>query len=305
MTNIILTLTEWFPNFYNWLYDKMVNAMSRSGFPDMPKEWKLSPAPPPHITNPLVGDELYALMESGFAQPVMNVTRITGPNSMELADGASLEDIDAIVYCTGYDYSVDFLPEEFNPYPVVGQPGNFYRGIFPLHEDAKVRNSLAFMGHIAVTLPGLAQWDLCAMAISQTWLGKHPLPPLAEMKTWHVGYLRWWRELLASSPVESTAYVGFVPLADHLRWLDKTAGTDLFSHFGWGSKGWSFWNEDKDFYRLCKNGLFSPALWRLFATGGRKEWSQAKEQIYKDNESAKRQIEKRMENLRTIEEKDK
>jgi dimethylaniline monooxygenase (N-oxide forming) len=123
------------------------------------------------------------------------------------------------------------------------------------------------------------------------------------MKKWHSDLLEYRRNLLASSPYESTHYPAIVPMADHLRWLDETSGTDVLSRFGWSWKAWSFWWQDRSFYNLCKNGIFSSALWRLFETGKRKAWSGAREQIYKDNEAAKKQVSDRKAFLKSQENK--
>jgi len=73
-------------------------------------------------------------------------------------------------------------------------------------------------------------------------------------------------------------------LPDHLEWFDRTAGAGIFAHFSWLSwRSWRFWWQDRRFYYLCKSGLLSPAIWRLFEMGGRKAWAGAKGQIIKDN----------------------
>ena len=70
-----------------------------------------------------------------------------------------------------------------------------------------------------------------------------------------------------------------------------------------GAKVLGFWWRDREFYKLCKSGIWSPAIWRLFDTGKKKTWSGARAQIYKDNEIAKKQVQHRKEYLRRLEEK--
>lgn len=167
---------------------------------------------------------------------------------MELSNDRILEDVDAIIYCTGYDFAVPFLSKEFNPYPVVGEVAYLYRGIVPLHPDLSVRDSLAFLGQTAVTLPGLLQMELQGMAVSQLWRGLSPIPPLDEMKGWHQSWVQWRRDVVAKQKMKSTFYTAFVPLGDHLMWLDKTAGTGFFDNFGFfKSRAWSFWWNDKNY----------------------------------------------------------
>jgi dimethylaniline monooxygenase (N-oxide forming) len=225
------------------------------------------------------------------------IKRVIGPRAVELANGRVLEDIDAIVYCTGYDFSVPFLPEEFNPYPVIGQPANLYRGIVPLHPDARVRESLAFLAHVAITFPGLQQFEIQGMAVSQLWQGTSQLPPLDEMKQWHEEWIDWRNRTIASQKQKSTFYTSSVPLGDYFSWLDKTAGTGLLDNFGWlKPRAWAFWWRDPKLYRICKSGLFTPAIWRLFDMGKRKpmEWDRAREMILSENERAKRSVERRL-----------
>ena len=286
-------MATYLPHLFNWLMDKALRYMSAKAFPDVPESWRFSPAPSVAVTPPLIAHELYTLMKSGFAEPVAAVAHVTGPKSVLLTDGRALDDIDAIIYCTGYEWAVPFLPPEFNPYRVVGEPAELFHGTFPLHADPSVRNSLAFLGHGAVTFPGFVQHELLSMAVSQTWLGNSPLPPLAEMKTWHDGFLAWRRDVASRQKIDSTFYVGFLPFGDHMNWLDKTAGSGVFERFGWFNwKSWQFWWRERGFKSNILTGLLSPAIWRYFETGKRKAWVGAKEQILKDNEAAVKQKER-------------
>lgn len=281
---VSMFLTTHLPTLFNYLMDTMLASMSKKGFPDVPASWKFYPAPSMATTSPLIADELYPHLKSGFCKPVARVSRITGPRTVELTDGTVLEDIDAIVYCTGYDQSTPAVEDEYNPYPVPGQPSTLYRGTFSTHPDEDVRNSIAFLGHGHIGFPGFVQHELIIMAVAQVWLGNSALPSLPEMKKWQRGWLAWRENLLRKQTSESTFYVGMMPFEDHIRWFDDAAGTDVFSHFGWFSrKAWSFWWNDRNLYRECTRLVFSPAVWRLFESGKRKAWDGAKEQIYSDN----------------------
>lgn len=108
--------------------------------------------------------------------------------------------------------------------------------------------TLAFLGQTAVTLPGLLQMELQGMAVSQLWRSLSPIPLVDEMKRWHQSWVQWRRDLIAKQKVKSTFYTAFVPLGDHLMWLDKTAGTGFFDNFGFfKSRAWSFWWNDKNY----------------------------------------------------------
>lgn len=302
LTAFMLFATTWFPNVLSWLLDKAMVATSKAAFPNMRKAWNLLPAPSIATTAPLVADEIYPLLESGFCEPVAAVSRITGGKTIELKDGRVLEDIDAIIYTTGYNLETPFVEKEHNPYPVSGSTSYLYRGTFPLHEDSEVRNSLAFFGHAAVFFPGFVQHELIIMAVSQVWCGKSSLPPLEGMRAWYRGYMEWRQNLLNQQKSEATFYTVFQPLTDHMQWMEDAAGTELFDHFGWFSrKAWSFWWNDRKLYNLCANGLFSPSIWRLFETGKRKAWPKARDQIFLDNEACRAQVQARVQKLRLAE----
>lgn len=288
-------MSTWFPNFLNWMFDKVILSMSEKAFPNIPTKWNFSPAPSISVTPPLIADEIYPLLKNGFVEPCSEVKRITGPKTIELTDGTILTDIDAIIYCTGYEMAVPFLPAEFNPYPVIGEPPMLYRNIFAIHADPTVRNSLAILGQAAVPFPGFIQHELLSMAVSQVWQGKTRLPSYEGMQEWRRGYLAWRADLMSRQKIKSTFYVVFQPFGDHIRWLDQVAGTGLFENFGWSWKAWAFWWRDRELYRKCKSGLFSPAIWRLFETGRRKAWPDARRQIFEDNEIAERQVRERKE----------
>jgi dimethylaniline monooxygenase (N-oxide forming) len=295
-------MSSWCPTLFNWVIDKAILSMSKKAFPEVPPEWKFSPAPSISVTPPVIADEIYPLLRNGFVEPCAEIKRITGPKTIELTDGTTLQDIDSIIYCTGYDMAVPFLPTEFNPYPEIGQPPMLYRNLFPLHPDESVRNSLAILGQAAVPFPGFVQHELISMALSQVWQGKTKLPSYEDMQKWRDGFLAWRADMMSRQKMKSTFYVCFQPFSDHMHWLDEVAGTGIFEHFGWSAKAWGFWWRDRELYKLCKTGLFSPAIWRLFETGRRKAWVGARSQILEDNVQAERQVRGRKE---MMEEKEK
>lgn len=296
-------LTTWAPRLLNWLMGLAQARLARTAFPEAyssssPKEnkssWGFDPAPPLATTNPIVADEIYPLLASGFCEPVPAVRRVLGPDAVELASGRVLDGLDAIVYCTGYDQAVPFVSPEHDPYPVAGAPGTLYRGVFPTHPDPEVRASLAFLGHGFVVIPGLVQHELLVMAVIQVWKGNTALPSLDDMERWRRGWLAWRENLLRKQTAEATFYVGMMPLDDHLRWIDQAAGTDVLSRIGlFSRKAWAFWWRDRELYHKCADGCFSPAIWRLFETGKRKAWTGARQQILEDNLAVQRATERK------------
>jgi len=115
------------------------------------------------------------------------------------------------------------------------------------------------------------------------------------MQEWRRGFLAWRADVISRQKIKSSFYTIFVPISDHVKWLDMVAGTGLFENFGWSRKAWSFWWNDKELYKKCKTGLLTPTMWRLFETGKRKAWPMDREQIMKDNEIAAQREKERSE----------
>jgi dimethylaniline monooxygenase (N-oxide forming) len=289
------TLLNIFPTFFQWVVDSLLKSMSKKAFPNIPESWGFEPVNSTLVSVPLIGGQLYPHMESGFAEPVPEVAGIRGPSSVELKSGRVLDDIDTIIYCTGYDISipVKFEPVELDPYPYPGALPNLYRNIFSLSPDPAVRNSVAFLGQVAAPFPGFAQYESIAMAVSQIWLGKSALPPLSEMQQWRRDFVAWREATAKKYGVSSTFYPVFVPMANYLIWLDECAGLGIKKRLGlierWTNlETWSLWWNDRKLYNQVLTGLCSPAIFRLFDEGKRKPWAGAREQIFLDNDAINR-----------------
>ena len=296
-------MTKWLPNAWDWLFDKLLLMMSKKAYPGQRAEWNLTPAPSIATTPPLIADAIYPFLESGFAEPVSAVEQIAGAKAVKLTNGRVLADIDTIIYTTGYESAITFAPEEYNPYPIADEAPALYRNIFSLHPDPDVRNSLAFLGQGGIPFPGFIQFELVIWAVSQIWQGKSHLPKLHEMQKWHRDHLSWRESIISKSKFNTKFYSVFLLLPDHLPWLDSTAGTGMFAHFSlFNWRSWPFWWQDRQFYKLCKNGLMSPAMWRLFDMGRRRPWVEAKQQILLDNEFAKMRQEERVRGVQKLEE---
>lgn len=288
---------KWFPRLFDWLIDWVLRKMSEKSFPSIPTGWNFQPSPSVVISPPLIADEIYPHLTSGFAVPVPGIRRVTGPHSVQLSDSTDLDDISSIIYCTGYDGDVPIHSPSFRPYTYPGAVPNLYRGIFPLHPDPAIRTSLAYLGHGAVAVPGLAQHELVAMAISQVFRGTSTLPSFRQMQTWHAQRLAWRDQVLRRflPSTATTFYPVILPVYDQLPWLDATAGTRVFEHFGgrswWSRPAWAFWWADRDFYHRCLYGLFASGIWRLFdGRGKRRAWKGAREEILREQDRAREQV---------------
>ena len=302
MTFMMTFMNKYLNAPFWWMMQRVLNKQSQEGFPDAPEAWQLSPSPSVVVRTPLMADALWPLLKSGFAEPVSTIRRISGPKSIELVDGRTLDDIDTIIYCTGYHFSLPdgFIPQDvdaegYNLYPPgrEGREPRLYRNVFPMHENEEIRNSLAYLGHGYIPFPGFVQFEMTAAAVSQVWRGHSPLPSLPQMQAWFTQHLRRRKAIRDRYlPLEnSTFYPILLDITDSLEWIDQAAGVGLYKNLGGGWvnwRAWKLWWEDKEFYHILLNGIFTPAIWRLFETGKRRAlpWDECKQMIISENKRA-------------------
>lgn len=306
------------PSFCTWLFDNLVSGVSKKAYPDLPQKLGLLPAPSLAVSTPLFADTLYPFLESGFAEPVPAVKKVTGTNTVELTNGRELSEIDAIIYCTGYDFNIPegLVPRPssnadslaYHPYPDgPGTNPHLYLNMFPMSSDPAIRNSLAFLGQSAIHYPGFVQFELSAMSLSQVWLGNKPLPPYDEMLTWHEQQIKW-RSGLAkryNAAEGGTFYPAFLPFSQQLSWLLNTSGAGITENLGGKFNGlfnwkcWKLWWNDRELYDLCTKGILSPTIFRVFEAGGRKalDREDAKRRLRRDNEVFERAVKVKQEEL--------
>lgn len=319
MTFIMAFMVRHFGWLFWWLSQRAMVKHSKHAFSPIPDSWGLNPAPSVAVRTPLMADALWPLLRSNFAELVPSIRRICGPKRVEMTGGRVLDEIDAIIYCTGYHFR---LPEGlldhsegqlgFNPYPPSQEENPvplLYHNVFPLHENEAIRNSMAFLGHGYIPFPGLVQFEMTGAAVAQVWKGRTKLPSWPEMQRWHALHIKR-RNVLQNrySPLEnSTFYPSWLDFEDQLRWIDETAGCGLYENMGdigggWFNwRAWRLWWRDRKLYRVLRNGLFTPAIWRLFDTGKRRamDWETGKAMIWKENERADKDREVRLQTIST------
>ena len=123
--------------------------------------------------HPTVSSELLLRLGSGDAVAKANVERLDG-NSVAFEDG-SVEEIDAIVYATGYKITFPFFDEDF-----LSAPENR----FPLYKRAFKPgiDDLAFVG-FAQTIPTLFPFcELQSKLVARYAGGDYALPSISEME---------------------------------------------------------------------------------------------------------------------------
>ncbi|CAL6421713.1 unnamed protein product [Bathycoccus prasinos] len=116
------------------------------------------------------------ISENLFRKP--NVKALLENGSVEFEDGSVVENVDAIVYCIGYEYDFPFLdPKDAN----FSVDDNY---VNPLYEHLFVpenRSSLSFVGLCWKVVP-FPQFELQAKWIAKLLSGELKLPPTKEMK---------------------------------------------------------------------------------------------------------------------------
>ncbi|CAH1760298.1 269_t:CDS:10 [Entrophospora sp. SA101] len=95
------------PNFFRALLFKLIFHVSFGSYPD-----GLKPKTHPFSNHPTIKSDIFERLKTGtlFVKP--NIVEIKDDNSVVFDDGSIVENVDAIVYCTGYYYRFPFLEKE-------------------------------------------------------------------------------------------------------------------------------------------------------------------------------------------------
>jgi dimethylaniline monooxygenase (N-oxide forming) len=294
------------PDLMASMMNTMIKGMRKKNFPDLVKSHP-SFQPPrvldgiPHRL-PFLNDDIDANIASGTVECVPGVAAFTGPRSVELTDGSTLDDIDAVVVCSGYHYDFSLVHGAGNPVDPAAAPDGYaalaaqrfhspdspfprlYRGIL----SEQFPDSLCFLGHMVIMRSTFAINDLASMAVAGVWRGDRPLPTAAEMRRDIDAQYDFVVANTAKGPVPHPGF-RMVTAADTYQWLNEAAGTGVEERLGplgcWSLRAWKLWWQDRKFYNLLMGGIDTPFVYRLFETGkaGRKVWPDAKAAIIESN----------------------
>ncbi|CAH0058478.1 unnamed protein product [Clonostachys solani] len=278
--NIGMSLQRYLPNLMRVCGDIGVKYISRrmlGGKPD--PSWGIEPFPSPSLTLPGVWERVLPFLQDGSLTSLKGVKRFTGPKSIEFADGTVVDDVDAVILATGYqaDFSllgpdiVDRSKPDLDWY----HGPEMYRlwmNLFP----PKYADSLAVINYSAFgKANGFSFADVTSLAICNAWRGAEPFPSREAMDKHVDEHQRWvagrWR-------IEPNTDTSAVKTWEFQGWLHQAAGTGMES-LGWGWKGWKFWWQDPEMYRLMNDGVETAHMYRYFETGKRKTWAGAREAI--------------------------
>ncbi|KAF9874795.1 dimethylaniline monooxygenase 2 [Colletotrichum karsti] len=273
-------LEHYFPTIFGLLGESVVKKNVQA-LGEQDPDWGFEPSPSLGISfNAIVvNDELFSRLRDGSVHSVRGVRRIAGPHAVELDDGKIIQDVDVIIAATGYRPDFSLVPDlSHNTMSDPNHPAlpNLYQNIFAVEYP----DSLACVSYCTVNDNAASYRELQSMAIAQVWAGNSSLPPAAEMRRNLAMYQRWiWKKVRAFSG----APTGTGRQHSWMRFVHEMAGTGMYEYLGWGRKGWQFWWQDRDFYRLVAWGAYSPHMYRLFETGKRRTWPGAREAIIKVN----------------------
>ncbi|KAF1955038.1 FAD/NAD(P)-binding domain-containing protein [Byssothecium circinans] len=99
-------------------------------------------------------------------------------------DGSVLDDIDAVIYCTGYKPSYPFWNAKANGGPLYDYDENRLRGFYQHTFSRAFPNSIAVVGIPRVLT--FRSFEYQAVALARLFSGRNakPLPPAVEMEAW-------------------------------------------------------------------------------------------------------------------------
>ena len=273
----------YFPN----LTIKLSNLGSRflmRDYGDLDPEWRLpGDAPPFVLALGQAFEDILPHLRDGSVTSMHGIKRILGPKTVEFQDGQVVDDVDAILCCTGYeaDFSLTPFVEMSKPendgkgHAYGGPPiARLYKNMFPpAHAD-----SVAILAYSAYGKNnGFSFADVVSMAVSNIWRGvsSDMLPSRAEMErqinenqAWVAGRWHMYNHTEVSA-VKQWEFQGF---------LHEAAGTGM-ENLGWGWKGWLFFLRDPKMSWLMNHGVETAHAYRYFETGKRQTWSGAREAI--------------------------
>lgn len=278
-------ISRLFPSFSERLFNKATRKIMKDAFGEADASWGLDPAPSVLVANPVISDTLIANLRSQAVQSIAGIHHFKGGRQIELAFGEVIE-ADVVICCTGYMNDFSLLEKEYDPSSTPSSswleaPGSknrpyprLYQNVFSLNAP----DSLAFLGCVWFVTGAFCLADLASMCIAQVWSGKASLPPPSKMQDWVDRQERRVCNLAQRGAVIPST----VPPSEWLSWADKTAGTGVEEHVGWGWKGWLFWWRERRLWKMVMDGPFTSVFWRLFS-GKRKHWDGARAEIMRVN----------------------
>ncbi|EEY15014.1 dimethylaniline monooxygenase [Verticillium alfalfae VaMs.102] len=232
------------PGIFQILADGLLQKNSNSHFSgeeaEQNLEWGLEETSG-DVTTIICNDHLKRLVHEKRIASVKGVKRIIGPRTVELDNGDIIDDVDAIIACTGYRADFSLLPDLPSTKLDASLPvfPDLYQMIFP----PRYADSLACTNYCIINESAAAYRELQAMAIAQVWAGHSILPSEEAMMVQVHEYQTWLACQMLAFPA---TMLGKGQMYPWMRWLHDTAGTGLYEHMGWSLKGMWFWLRNRE-----------------------------------------------------------
>ena len=282
---VVRWLEERAPTLFGEMLDHVLKRESRAAFGEQDPSWRFEPSPSgalgPIAT--VINEDLIPLVRRGRIRSVHGIRRVVGPKAVELDNGHVLQDIDAIITCTGYHVDMSLTPSVRSETTSrgIGPIPCLYQGIFPPEHAS----SLAILHYLQVSDNAATTRELSAMALAQLWSGKSTLPSREEMEA----QVRARNEWFTDRKLEFPNYVdGMQPGHSWSRWVHDAAGTGMYERMGWGLEAWRAWWADRQLWNIMARGVYTPHMYRVFETGKRSVWEGARREVVRVNEMMKR-----------------
>jgi dimethylaniline monooxygenase (N-oxide forming) len=277
-------MQHYVPGIYKWSTDTALQFFMRSLWGRLDPSWRILPAPSITLSLPGASNSLIPLLQGGKITSVHGIKRFTGPHSLELTDGTTLDDIGAVICATGYtaNLNVASFLEQSRPSNYSGPDlVRLWMNIFP----PEYADSMALLCHSAYGKNnGFSFNDVQSMAVSNIFRHTHRLPPQSDMNRWIDAHHEW---LASRYHQEPTGFeVSAVKTWEFQQFLHDVAGTGMES-LGWGWKGWRFFMQDPRMSWLMNNGVETAHAFRYFETGKRRTWPGARDAIIEANRAVK------------------
>uniref|UniRef100_A0A8D2LAI8 Flavin-containing monooxygenase n=1 Tax=Varanus komodoensis TaxID=61221 RepID=A0A8D2LAI8_VARKO len=204
----------------------------------------------------IVNDELPSCILRGAVVVKPNVRRFTEAAAI-FEDGTVEENIDLVVFATGYAASFPFLEESVHD--VCKRSVSLYKQVFPPQLE---RPTLAFIGFIAVTGSILPAAELQARWVTRVFNGSNKLPTVKKMMR---AVAKQEKELLKKNIPSDKARSGYVVYMD-----------DIASCFGVKPNMTLLFLSDP---KLALSVLFGPCTSYQYRLNGPGKWHKAREKI--------------------------
>jgi dimethylaniline monooxygenase (N-oxide forming) len=284
-------LNKHFPNLTNKLADFALTLVQKKYQDKVDPAWGLGNPASVTLSISLVMEEIIDLLHEGKVTSMAGIKRFIGPRSVEFTDGTVLDDIDAVVCCTGYLADFDLAPFIEMSTPKMDMAGKPYGGppiarlfmnLFPpAHADSMAVLAYSQFGKNN----GFSFSDVTSMAVSNIWRGisSEMVPNRTKLEQAVDKHHAW---VASRWQLDHNIDVSMVRQWEFQGFLHKAAGTGM-ENLGWGPKGWLFWLRDPKMSYLMNHGAETAHAFRFFETGKRRVWPGAREAIIHINKLIK------------------